>query len=347
MPNWVRHHGFVLALILAVVLGFLFPGPGSRGGVLHADLASNLGIALILFLQGLSLAWERIRSGVANWRLHLVIQTFTFGVFPVVGLLLHFLIPLIWVAEPKAIDDGFLYLCVLPSTISTSVVLTALARGNTAGALFNAAFSNILGVFLTPLLVHLLMTQTGQSAPFGPLLLKITLLTMVPFFAGMVLRTFVRSWLETWKAWIPRISNGVIVFIVYSAFCDSVQDQIWRRYGLAMTFSVFFWVILLFAGMSGLIYATCRMLRLDRENFIAAYFCAVKKTLAMGVPLAMLIFGKHSELPLILLPLMFYHPLQLFVNGLLANIWAKEANASPSEIRLGNPTPRAGSLSLE
>jgi solute carrier family 10 (sodium/bile acid cotransporter), member 7 len=37
----------------------------------------------------------------------------------------------------------------------------------------------------------------------------------------------------------------------------------------------------------------------------------------------MLIFGSRADLSLILLPIMFYHPFQLFVNGLLANHWAK------------------------
>lgn len=326
--TWVRANGFVLALILAVVAAFLFPEPGARGGVLHAELASNFGISLILFLQGLSLAFEKVRSGASNWRLHLVVQLFTFAVFPLAGLLLDGIVPLLWASEPGAIRHGFLFLCVLPSTISTSVVLTAVARGNTAGALFNAAFSNILGVFLTPVLVHLLMRTTGQSTPLGPLLLKIMMLTLLPFFAGMLLRPLVLRWVEAHKAWVARISNAVIVFIVYSAFCDSIQARVWERHGPGMTVRVLLVVVVLFAAMSALIYATCRGLRLNREDRIAAYFCSVKKTLAMGVPLALLIFGNRADVSLILLPIMFYHPLQLFVNGLFASYWAKAHTAS-------------------
>jgi sodium/bile acid cotransporter 7 len=217
---------------------------------------------------------------------------------------------------------------VLPSTISTSVVLTAVARGNTAGALFNAAFSNILGVVLTPLLVQVLMHSTGQAGSFGPLLLKIMLLTLVPFFGGMALRPLVKNWVDAQKAWVARISNAVIVFIVYTAFCDSVEERIWQMHGWMMTALVFLFVLLLFAGMSGLIGLTCRALKLNHEDAIAAYFCSVKKTLALGVPLAMLIFGQRSDLSLILLPIMFYHPLQLLVNGILANRWARQAPES-------------------
>jgi sodium/bile acid cotransporter 7 len=322
--HWLRSNGFLLALVGAVLVAFVLPEPGARGGVLHAELVNNFGIALILFLQGLSLAYEKIKSGAGNWRLHTVIQAFTFVVFPVVGLLFHFGVPLLWPGEPAAIRDGFLYLCVLPSTVSTSVVLTAVARGNTSGALFNAALSNILGVFLTPVLVQLLMQTTGQTASFGPLLLKILLLTLLPFFLGMGLRRYVKHWVEQHKAWVARLSNSVIVFIVYSAFCDSVVEKIWQRHGLGTTALVLLFVAVLFAGMSGLVGLVCRWLRFSREDSIAVYFCSVKKTLAMGVPLAMLIFGNRSDLSLILLPIMFYHPLQLLVNGMLANRWAKQ-----------------------
>lgn len=323
--HWIRSNGFLLGLVLAVIVAFIIPEPGSRGGVLHAEAVNNFGIALILFLQGLSLAFEKIRAGASNWRLHVIIQAFTFIVFPLVGLLLDAIIPRIWPNEPAAIRQGMLYLCVLPSTVSTSVVFTAVARGNTPGALFNAAFSNILGVIVTPLLVQLLMEKSGGSAPFLPLLGKIVLLTLVPFAAGMLLRNFVTAWVNTHKIWFTRISNAVILFIVYSAFCDSVTGQIWQRYGFGFTGIIFLLVSALFAVMSFLVFGANRALKLSREDAIASYFCSVKKTLAMGVPLAMLIFGDNADLSLILLPIMFYHPLQLLVNGILANHWARTA----------------------
>ncbi len=153
VPAWIRSNGFILGLFGVVILAFLFPQPGAQGGWLHPDLVSNFGIALILFLQGLSMPLEKVRRGAANWRLHVIIQVFTFIIFPIVGLGFQLLLPHIWVDEPEAIKQGFLYLCVLPSTVSTSVVLTSVAGGNTAAAILSAAFSNIVGVILTPLLV--------------------------------------------------------------------------------------------------------------------------------------------------------------------------------------------------
>ena len=299
---------------------------------MHPDLINNVGVALILFLQGLAMAVERMKTGASNWRLHTIVQGFTFVLFPIVGLLFHEIARLIWSAEPSALRDGFLYLCVLPSTVSTSVVLTSVAKGNTSGAIFNAALSNIMGVVLTPLLVRLLMQASGQNVPFGPLLLKITLLTLVPFAAGMGLRPLVRGWIDTRRLWINLLSNGVILFIVYTAFCDSVEGRIWEHYGVGLTVQVFLAVTILFSTVSLLVWLISKAARLGRDDFIAAFFCSVKKTLAMGVPLAQLIFGAKANLGLILLPIMFYHPLQLFVCGLLANRFAnqKQTPAIPS-----------------
>jgi solute carrier family 10 (sodium/bile acid cotransporter), member 7 len=328
-------NGFIIALLCSVALAFLFPSPGARGGWMHPDLLNNAGIALILFLQGLAIAVERMKSGAGNWRLHLIIQSFTFLLFPVVGLAFHEITRIIWPSEPSALRDGFLYLSVLPSAVSTSVVLTAVAKGNTSGAIFNAALSNILGVMFTPLLVRLLMQASGQVGSFGPLLLKITLLTLVPFALGMAIRPLVRKSVDAGRPMLNILSNGVILLIVYTAFCDSVEGRIWQHYGIGLTVKVLIGVIALFITMSLLVWTACNAARLQRDDFIAALFCSVKKTLAMGVPLAQLIFGAKGNLGLILLPIMFYQPFQLFFCGLLANYFADQKR----EIPVGEASP--------
>src|SRR6266403_5869327 len=246
-------NGFVIALLCSVALAFLFPSPGARGGWMHPDLLNNAGIALILFVQGLAMAVERMKAGASNWRLHVIVQSFTFLLFPIVGLAFHEITRFIWPSEPSALRDGFLYLCVLPSTVSTSVVLTSVAKGNTPGAIFNAALSNILGVILTPLLVHLLMQASGQFSSFGPLLLKITLLTLLPFALGMAIRPLVRKWVDAGRPMLNLLSNGVILLIVYTAFCDSVESRVWEQFGIGLTLEVLGAVIVLFTTVSLLV----------------------------------------------------------------------------------------------
>src|SRR6201995_3464034 len=208
LGTWLKANGFILGLFAVVLLGFLFPDPAARNGWLHPDLGPNIGIALILFLQGISMPLEKVKKGAGNWKLHVIIQSFTFLIFPLVGLAFAFVLRTVWPDEPQAVRDGFLYLCVLPSTVSTSVVLTSVAGGNTAAAILSAAFSNIVGVILTPVLVSLLMHATGKtgSGSLGPLLLNITMLTLLPFAAGVSLRPLVRNSVDANKKWVNRIS---------------------------------------------------------------------------------------------------------------------------------------------
>ena len=327
-------NGFVISLLFAVSLAFLFPGPGAKGSWMHPELVNNAGVALILFIQGLSMAVEQMKVGARNWRLHMIVQGFTFIVFPLVGVLFYAITHFVWPTESTALRDGFLYLCVLPSTVSTSVVLTTLAKGNTAGAIFNAALSNIGGVLFTPLLVRLLMQASGQTGYFGSVLLKITLLTLVPFLIGLSIRPLVRGWVGATRRWLTILSNLVILFIVYTAFCDSVVGKLWQEYGVGLTVQVLAGVVVLFTAVSLLVYGVSKAVGLARDDSIAAFFCSVKKTLAMGVPLAQLIFGAKANLGLILLPIMFYHPFQLFVCGVLATRFANQKQVEDDGNRL-------------
>src|ERR1700722_16734477 len=114
---WIKTNGFILGLFAVVLLAFIFPDPAARNGWLHPDLLQNLGIALILFLQGISMPLEKVKRGAGNWKLHVIIQSFTFMIFPLVGLGFGFVLQTLWPTEPPAVREGFLYLCVLPSTV--------------------------------------------------------------------------------------------------------------------------------------------------------------------------------------------------------------------------------------
>ena len=54
----------------------------------------------------------------------------------------------------------------LPTSVSSScTVFTSTAGGNVPGTMFNAALANISGVFISPLLISLLLSTSGQGLP--------------------------------------------------------------------------------------------------------------------------------------------------------------------------------------
>jgi solute carrier family 10 (sodium/bile acid cotransporter), member 7 len=327
MRAFVSKNWFVLSLPLAVALAWVLPEAGASGGWLRAEIATKVGVAVIFLFQGLTLAPAAMRAGALQWRLHLVVQSFTFLLFPLLGIAADALVGRHLAPDLRL---GFLYLCVLPSTISTSVVLTTMAHGNTAGAIFNAVLSNLLGVFITPIWVAWLMKAGGQVQPLGPVVVEIVLLLLLPLGVGQLVRLNASAArvADARKKALGNLSSVIILFIVFAAFCNSVKARIWAQHGFGVTLVALGGVVAIFAIAMGAVELLVRVFRLNRADRIAASFCAPQKTLASGVPMAKVIFGAHPGLGLILLPIMFYHPLQLIVCGMLAGWWARRVETT-------------------
>lgn len=310
---------FLVGMISAVVLAALFPDFGRTGGTMHADVVANVGIFAVFFLHGLGLSAQRMKAGITRWRLHLLVQSFTFGVFPLLWLLLNALAGR-WI--PADLSLGFIYLCAVPSTISSSVAMTGVARGNVAGAIFNASLSSLLGVVLTPLLVSVLSRTTGQSLSLADAVLKLAGLLLLPLVLGQLLRPLLGRWFARYQRYTQAFDKLVILLLVYASFCDSVASGVFSRHGAGILALALGGAALLLALVLLMTTAASRWARFDKEDEIAAVFCGSKKTLASGVPMARLLFGAHPSLGLIVLPLMFYHQLQLLVCSVLAERYA-------------------------
>jgi solute carrier family 10 (sodium/bile acid cotransporter), member 7 len=297
-----------------VALAWLFPDAGAKGGSLHPELINKLGVSLIFFLHGLTLSFEALAAGTRNWRLHLLVQGSTFVLFPVLGLGLL-------LACGKGLGPelrtGLFFLCALPSTVSSSVALTAAARGNVAAAVFNATLSSLLGVVLTPLWLSLVLGTAGPALPFGSVVADLLLWLVLPLLVGQAARPLLGALAAKHKPHINVVDRLTILLLVYTSFCDSVQGGVWTR-GAAPLAVAAGASLLLLAVALGSTWAAGRVLGFARADRIVALFCGSKKTLASGVPMARLIFGSQPSLALILLPIMIYHPLQLLVGGWLA-----------------------------
>ena len=321
---------FLPGMVLATALAWLFPEPGAAGGWLHPELLTKAGIALIFFLHGVALSFAALKAGTLQWPLHLVVQTSTFLLFPLLGLAL---LQLLDGHVAPALALGCFYLCALPSTVSSSVALTSAAGGNVAGALFNATFSSLLGVFLTPFWVAFVLKASGVRQPLGPVILDLMLWLVLPLVIGQLSRPIFARWVTKNKSRINIADRATILVLVYTSFCDSFKNGVWVDNGwstlvlVTVISTILFTVVMILMGFSS------RALGFSREDQIAAMFCGSKKTLASGVPMAGLIFGAHPGIGLILLPIMIYHPLQLVICGALAQRWSKQTQSSNGHTR--------------
>ena len=320
----LRFDWFLTGMGIAVLLAWLFPDPGAKGGWLHPEILTKAGVALIFFLHGATLSFESLRAGAMLWRLHVVVQVCTFVLFPVLGL------AFLWCFDGRIDPDmkvGIFYLCALPSTVSSSVALSGLAKGNVAAAVFNATLSSVIGVVITPLWIGLLLKSGGKPLPMGQVMLDLVIWLILPLIAGQLSRPWIGGFMKRHKPIVSKADRVTVLILVYTSFCDSVKWGVWSNQGFRTVGLTALGSVLLFFVVFAAVGLVCDVLKFNREDRIAAVLCGSKKTLASGVPMAQLIFGANPGLSLILLPIMIYHPLQLIICGAIAGHWAPTAPA--------------------
>lgn len=311
---------FVIALVVVVGAAIAWPAPGETGGPLHADTVASYGIGLIFLLYGISLSPEQMWRSMGKWREHLLVQCATFLLFPVLVFALQ---PLTERLFQQEILTGLFFLAALPSTVSSSVAMTSLARGNVPLAIFNASISSFIGVFVTPVLMAWYLHTTGATLPLHTVILKLVLLVLLPIAVGQFLRPLAGPWVARHKVVVRVADRAVILCIVYNSFCDSVADGIWASQDIWTLPVLAGAVIGLFLLVYAILDIICRFGGVKVEDRIAVLFCGSKKSLATGLPMGGIIFGSGPATALIIAPLMMFHFFQLLIVSFIAASYAR------------------------
>lgn len=310
VPWWRRIDPFMAAIVTAAVLATVLPARGA--GVPVVDWASKITIAILFFLYGVRLKPSETLTGLRHWRLHTVILAFTFVAFPIIGMIMR-------VAVPGLINEevyrGLLYICLLPSTVQSSINFTSIAKGNVPAAIISASMSNLLGVFITPLLAIALMSTTGLHLDPSSIL-DIAVQILLPFVIGQLSR----RWTADFVLAHPKLKlfdQASIVLVVYRAFGQGVRDGLWQRTSVHDIVVICAVIAILLPLMLWLTWKVAAWLGFDRRDQIAIQFCGTKKSLATGVPMASVMFPA-AQVGMIVLPLMIFHQAQLMVCSWLA-----------------------------
>jgi solute carrier family 10 (sodium/bile acid cotransporter), member 7 len=313
---------FIVGLVTAVILASFLPCRGE--GAVVFGFITNAAIALLFFLHGAKLSRQAIFDGIGNWRLHLTVLASSFLMFPLIGLALRGALHQ-WVSVPML--DGLLFLCLLPSTVQSSIAFTSIAHGNVPAAVCSASASNVLGMFVTPVLVGLLLaSELGQNGAAGGISVEavggILLQLLAPFILGHLSRPWTEKWLGRHKPVVNLVDRGSILLVVYTAFSAAIVEGLWHRLSIGdlVVVTLLDAVVLFFALFVTTVGA--RRLGFNRADEIAIVFCGSKKSLASGVPMAGVLFPAAIVGPMIV-PLMIFHQMQLMVCAVLARRYAE------------------------
>ncbi|MFG2113894.1 bile acid:sodium symporter family protein [Streptomyces sp. NPDC048718] len=341
LPAWLPVDPYILALLGTVGLAALLPASGTAATV--AGGASTGAVALLFFLYGARLSTREATDGLRHWRLHLAVLASTFLVFPVLGIAARGLVPTVLTPD---LYNGLLFLCLVPSTIQSSIAFTSIARGNVPAAICAGSFSSLAGMALTPLLAALLLGH-GAGGFSADSLMRIALQLLVPFLAGQLLRRWVGGFIDRHRKVLGYVDRGSILLVVYTAFSEGMNRGVWQlvtpaRLGLLLAVEA-----VLLAVMLALTWYGAGRLGFGREDRIAIQFAGSKKSLAAGLPMASVLFGAQASLAV--LPLMLFHQMQLMVCAVLARRRSRDPEADGAASTGTAPTVTAskGAASIE
>lgn len=306
---------FILAIIVVVIIAYFFPDWGSKDSPVPFDLIGSIGVSLIFFFYGLKLSPEKIKSGLRNWKLHCTVQTVTFLVFPLLVLIFY---PMIKNEQQKEIWLGFFFLAALPSTVSSSVVMVSIAKGNIPAAIFNASISGLIGIAITPLWMGLFLQQSTTEFDLGIIYIKLLTEILAPVIIGLAMQRYWGKYTVKYGKYLSLFDKSVILLIIFKSFCDSFAKNIFSSVS-------YIDLLAILAGVTGLFYAVyfftglvVKQLKFNREDSITAQFCGTKKSLVHGTVFSKILFPVSIPIGVILLPLMLFHALQLLIISIIA-----------------------------
>ncbi len=313
---------FLLALMGMILLAYLWPKGGiDREPISLGDIA-NYGVSVIFFFYGLRLSPEKLRVGLGSWRLHMVVQTSTFLLFPLLIIPLHGLFEgtsgeMLWL--------GTFYLAALPSTVSSSVVMVSIAGGNIPAAIFNASISSLIGVFVTPLWMGLYLTAGSGDFDMGEVMGKLVLQVLLPVTLGIVLHRFWGAFADRNRKQLRYLDQTIILLIVYTSFSESFARDMFSGYSFGDLLLLGVAMLGLFFLVYGIVHVISRVLGFNPADRITAIFCGSKKSLVHGTVMAKVLFPDANMVGIMLLPIMIYHALQLLASSVIAQSMARRA----------------------
>ncbi|MGB0745076.1 MAG: bile acid:sodium symporter [Opitutales bacterium] len=313
--SWARQQIFAISVLTAVALALVWPHAAESK---YAGLAAELAVALIFFLQGLSLAMSKMLSGARPLRLHIFVLGWNFVLLPALAALLIAPFSLLLGSELRV---GIWMLAILPTTIASATALAAASGGAVPQAIFASIFSNLLAVVLVPMLaLAYFSTAAGVEMQFMLVWSKLFWIVVLPLLLGRGFRRAFRGGsvnLSRRVKWLPR---AAIILIVYLSFSESVKAGFIDALPLAQFIYVLAAIVLLLFFASVAVWFSSGWLGIRRDERVSAFFTASQKSIATGLPLLTTTFAAMSvplDRGLILVPLLIYHSLQLLVGAIL------------------------------
>lgn len=270
-------------------------------------------------LSGLALKVNELSNAVSNYKFNIFIICYNFlGISMVVSFVAKFFYQNAIVSED--LMKGMIICSCLSMPTNMMVVLSVASKGDEAVALFLATAMNLLGVFVTPLLIYVYMRENAEI-DFLRTYKSISLRVLVPVAAGLTMKMNVQGvepFLLEYKVLFQKIRERCLVFIVYTTFCSTFLSPSDSSGGQILVMALSQLILLVAAMIIAWIMLFVSFNREPKLRVTGLFGCSTK-TAALGIPLISAIYEDNPKLGIYTLPLLIWYTAQLIVGTLISS----------------------------
>jgi len=307
---------FIVLVIISIILAKAYPPLGAD--YLKPQItASWIAVILIFFLAGLALRTEEFVHAFKEMYFNTFVQIFNFGV--VSSIVFGFSRLMIQIgAISQVLGDGMAICGSLSITVNMCVVMTVSAGGDEAAAIFNTAFGNMIGIFLSPFLILGYIGVSG-NVPIGTTFYKLAVRVILPLFIGQVVRKTSKglvAFVKTHKPYFAKAQEYALVFIIYTIFCQTFSKD--HNSNIGDIFLLILFQFILLCTVMALAWHLLKVLFPNQPKLrVMGLFGCTQKTVAVGIPLISAIYQGNPNSGLYTLPLLIWHPMQIILGSAL------------------------------
>lgn len=317
--NLIKKYWFLVGLVLvfAITLADISGLTSEAGRWCKQHYGPSLVIFLVFLFSGMILDPGQIRSGLTNLKGtgHALILIFIIS--PGIAAILQFF------PMNAGVKIGLFLVAVMPTTLSSGVVMTGAAGGRMAHALVITVIANMLAVVTIPVSLSFLLELTGNETAIiidkSAVMAKIGLFVVLPLLAGLAVRSFLYRWIMKHSTRFQVANQFLILAIVWMGISQSkpVLLQSQTQLILIVLLVLAFHLALLLTA-----WASIGFFRIPTGQRESILFMGIQKTLPLSVILQVTLFPELGEA---LLVCVGHHFISLMVDGFMVGRLRPEA----------------------
>jgi len=311
LSNLIKKYWFIAGLVLVFVITVADTTEtvSSIGRWFKMHRGPDAVIVLIFFFSGLILNARKIRSGLMDIKGIAIALVIIFLVSPITGALFGM------ASLSTGIKIGVFLVAVMPTTLSSGVVMTGAAGGNMAHALVITILANGLAVFTIPVALSLLLNLIGGTAVVAidkpAIVMKLGFYVLLPLCTGLTIKFFTKSFMGRFALKLQVLNQWLVLGIVWMAMSQARDAIINSGGSVGIVFLLVFGfhgILLTFAGLFS------KLLKLGRGRRESVIFMGSQKTLPLSVILQVSLFPQYG---LALVVCVLHHLVHLLMDGYL------------------------------